>query len=431
MFRENVTMEKVTLNQREQNRLQVLNEVNLGKLSIKQAATLMEVSLRHTKRFMAGYRKGGAKALAHGNRGRMPCNVIDAIIRERVIDLAKVKYTGFNQQHFSEKLREQEGIPVSRSSVRRILLEQGIASPRKRRAPKHRSRRERYSQKGMLLQTDGSPHDWLEGRGPKLCLIGAIDDADNEVPYAFFQPQETTLGYIRMVKSITSTHGRPLALYHDRHSIFEDTDGKTPSLEEQLAGKKPQTQLARVLAELGINSISARSPQAKGRIERLWGTFQDRLVSELRLAGACTAGEANKVLRQFLPDYNQRFMVQAKEPGSAYRQLPADFKADEVFCYKYKRVVGIDNVVRFDQTRLQILPSSQRHSYAHCRVEVHVRLDNTLTIYYLGQPLKTKPAPLEATVLRKQICGKLPATRHNQPDKDIPFNPWRQWVYRK
>jgi transposase len=430
MFRENVTMEKVTLNQREQNRLQVLNGVNLGKLSIRQAATLMEVSLRHTKRLLAGYRKGGAKALAHGNRGRMPCNVIDVIIRERVVELAKVKYTGFNQQHFSEKLCEQEGIPLSRSTVRRILLEQGIASPRKRRAPKHRSRRERYPQKGMLLQTDGSPHDWLEGRGPKLCLIGAIDDATNEVPYVYFQLQETTSGYIRMLRSITSTHGRPLTLYHDRHSIFEETENKTPSLEEQLTGKRPQTQLARILEELGINSISAKSPQAKGRIERLWETFQDRLVSELRLTGACTAGEANQVLGKFLPDYNRRFMVQAKEPGSAYRQLPADFKADEVFCYKYKRVVGIDNVVRFDQARLQILPSSQRHSYARCRVEVQVRLDNSLAIYYEGQPLKTKSAPLEATVLRNHNALPVATTPINPVTNTPTYHPWKQWVYR-
>jgi hypothetical protein len=295
--------------------------------------------------------------------------------------------------------------------------------------PKHRSRRERYPQKGMLLQTDGSPHDWLEGRGPKLCLIGAIDDATNEVPYAFLQPQETTAGYMRMLKSITSTHGRPLALYHDRHTIFEDTEAKT-SLEEQLAGKRPQTQLARVLAELGINSISARSPQAKGRIERLWKSFQDRLVSEFRLAGVCTAGEANKVIKQFLPDYNQRFMVQAREFGSAYRQLPADFKADEVFCYKYKRVVGTDNVVRFDQVRLQILPSSQRQSYARCRVEVQVRLDNTLAVYYQGQPLITNSAPLEATVLRQQNPCPVAITSSNHATDKPTYHPWKQWVYR-
>ena len=387
MFRENVTMENVTLNQREQNRLIVLNEVNLGRLSIQQAANMMELSLRHTKRLLAGYRKEGAIALAHGNRGHLPYNAIDVMIQEQVIELARSKYTGFNQQHYSEKLQEQEGIPLSRSTVRRILLKEGIASPRKRRSPRHRSRRERYPKSGMLLQTDGSPHDWLEGRGPKMCLIGSIDDATGEVVYAYFQPQENTAGYIRMLRSITSSHGIPLALYHDRHSIFEVLKNKNPTLEEQLAGRRPQTQLGRILEELGINSISAHSPQAKGRVERLWETFQDRLVSELRLAGVNTEKEANQILIWFLPDYNRRFMVQAKEMGSAYRQPKPDFKPEETFCYKYTCSVGMDNVVRFGQKRLQILPSAQRLSYARCRVEVQARLDDTLVIYFEGQPL--------------------------------------------
>jgi hypothetical protein len=353
------------------------------------------------------------------------------VIREQVAGLAKSKYGGFNQQHFSEKLTEQEGIPLSRSTVRRILLEQGIASPRQRRAPRHRSRRERYPQSGMLLQTDGSPHDWLEGRGPKFCLIGTIDDATNEVPYAYFQYQEDTAGYIRMLREITLTRGIPLALYHDQHSIFEISKDKMPSLEEQLAGKRPQTQLGRLLAELGINSISAKSPQAKGRVERLWNTFQDRLVSELRLAGACSIQEANQVLTRFLPDYNRRFMVRAKEPGSAYRQPRPDFKAEEIFCYKYTRIVGIDNVVKYEQQRLQILSTPQRQSYAHCRVEVHVRLDNTIAIYYEGQSLQTRPAPLEAPAMRKQNQSPVVVTSQNRPAGRESFNPWRQWVYRK
>jgi hypothetical protein len=282
----------------------------------------------------------------------------------------------------------------------------------------------------MLLQTDGSPHAWLEDRGPKLCLIGAIDDATNEVVYAHFQTTETTAGYIRMLRSVASTHGIPLALYHDQHSIFELTGDKTPSLEDQLAGKRPQTQLARLLSELGINSISAKSPQAKGRVERLWETFQDRLVSELRLTGISTAWEANQLLRWFLADYNRRFTVQAKEPGVAYRPLPADFKADTVFCYKYTRVVGIDNVVRFNEQRLQILPSSYRHSFARCRVEVQARLDNTLQIYFEGQLLKTQPAPLDATSLRKQTTVAVQANRPKPSSNTPAYNPWRQWVYR-
>jgi transposase len=423
-------MEKVTLNPKEQNRLQILNEVNQRKMSIKQAAALMQVSLRHTKRLRASYRREGVRTLAHGNRGRPPYNVIETSIREWVVELAKSKYRGFNQQHFSEKLNEKEGIPLSRSTVRRILLDQGITSPRKRRAPKHRSRRERYPMSGMLLQIDGSPHDWLEGRGPKFCLIGAIDDATNEVPYAYFQPQETTAGYIRMLRSITCSHGIPVALYHDQHSIFEVAGNKTPSLEQQLAGKRPHTQLSRILAELGINSISAKSPQAKGRVERLWETFQDRLVSELRLAGACNEWEANQVLKTFLPDYNRRFRVAAKEPGSAYRQPRAGFKEEEVFCYKYSRVVGIDNVVSFGQKRLQILPSAHRQSYARCRVEVQVRLDDTLAVYYEGQPLKTKPAPLETSILRKQMATTIQLTPHKTPTNFPNYHPWRQWVHR-
>ena len=424
-------MENVTLNQREHNRLRILNEVNLGRLKIQQAGILMEVSLRHAKRLLSEYRKEGAKALAHGNRGRRPINTIDEIIREEVIELAKVKYPGFNQQHLCEKLNEKEGIPIARSTVRRILLKEGIASPRKRRAPRHRSRRERYPQSGMLLQTDGSPHDWLEGRGPKFCLIGAIDDATGEVVHAHFQPQENTAGYIRMLRSITGSHGIPMALYHDRHSIFEVLKGNIPTLEEQLAGKRPQTQLARILAEIGINSISAHSPQAKGRVERLWGTFQDRLVSELRLAGVSTEKEANRILDWFVPDYNSRFMVQAKEPGSAYRQPGQDFRPEEIFCYKYTCKVGIDNVVRLGEKRLQILPTVERQSYARCSVEVQVRLDDSLAIYFEGKLLKTRPAPLEATALRKQTSPIIPTANQKQLTPDPLFNPWKKWVYRK
>ena len=420
----------VTLNREEQRRLMVLNEVGRGRLGGRQAAEVLKLSLRQSRRLIVAYRKEGAQALAHGNRGRKPPNAIEEELRQQVLELASCKYSGFNHQHFTELLAEREDIFLSRSSVRNILLESGIRSPRKRRPPKHRSRRERYPKSGMLLQTDGSPHDWLEDRGPRLCLIGAIDDATGEVVYAHFQPQENTAGYIRMLRSITSSHGLPLALYHDRHSIFEVLKGNTPTLEEQLAGKRPQTQLARILAELGINSISAHSPQAKGRVERLWGTFQDRLVSELRLAGVSTEKEANRILIWFVPDYNRRFMVQAKESGSAYRQPIHDFKPEEIFCYKYTCKVGIDNVVSLGEKRLQILPTVQRQSYARCRVEVQARLDDSLGIYFEGQPLKTRPAPLEATALRKQASPITPSTSQKQLTPDPLFNPWKKWVYR-
>ena len=415
--------EEVTLNRKEQNRLVVMNQIEGKKLTVDKAAMLLELTPRHIWRILSAYRKEGASALAHGNRGRKPVNTIEEGLRQQVLALARDKYYGFNQQHFTEKLADKEEINISRSTVRRILLTRGIKSPQKRRAPKHRSRRERYPQEGQLLQTDGSPHDWLEGRGPELCLIGAIDDATNYVPYAYFQEREDTKGYMLMLKAITLQHGIPLALYHDRHSIFEVTRDTDASLAEQLIGRKPLTQIGRLLSELGINSIAANSPQAKGRVERLWKTFQDRLTSELRLAGANNRETANQVLKSFLPEYNQRFKVSPRETGSAYRKPESGFKPDEYFCYKYPRIVGSDNVVRFVNHRLQILPNPARASYARCKVQVYAGLDGNLAVYYGNQCLDTCPAPLESTRLRIPFPVGQSAPRIYP--KPLSSHPWR------
>jgi transposase len=419
--------EIVTLNRKEQKRLVVLNQVGMGKLVVGQAAEVLELSPRQVWRLLVAYRKEGATALAHGNRGRKPYNALDDNLREQVLKLAQSIYAGCNTQHFTELLAERGDIILSRSSVRRILLAAGIRSPRKRRPPKHRSRRERYPQEGMLLQIDGSPHDWLEGRGPWLSLIGAIDDATGKVLYAIFREQEDSKGYFLLIQEIVLNYGIPLALYHDRHSIFEMPGDKLPSIEEQLEGKRPLTQLGRLMEELGITSIPAFSPQAKGRIERLWGTFQDRLVSELRLAGAKTMDESNQVLVGFLPRYNQRFAVPAREPGLAYRRLDSGFKPEEFFCFKYQRTVGADNVVRFGEQRLQVLPSEDRLSYTRCKVEVQERLDGSLAVYYQGCCLSTRPAPLEPAKLREPVLTGI-ATQRRYP-KPAPDHPWRG-IYR-
>ena len=422
---------KVTLNKEEQKRVMVLNEVEKGVITGQQGAVVMDVSLRHVWRLLAAYREEGVAALAHGNRGRKPANAIEEGVRQQVLGLARTRYSGFNHQHYTELLAEREGIFLSRSSVRNLLLRSGIKSPRKRRPPKHRSRRERYPQEGMLLQIDGSPHDWLEGRGPELSLVGAIDDATGRVLHALFRREEDTIGYIMLLRRIVRRYGLPLAVYHDRHSIFEVSSDKLPSLEEQLSDKRPLTQFGRVLEDLGITSISALSPQAKGRIERLWGTFQDRLINELRLAGVSTLEEANRFLKGFLNRYNARFAVPPADKGLAYRKAEG-LDIDIMFCLKHKRIVGADNVVRFKGHRLQVLPSMDRLSYARCSVEVHEQLDGRLKIYYQGRYLDTSVAPAEAGRMRDLIvaatnnaAGKI--TRIVKPSKD---HPWRQWVYR-
>lgn len=404
-------METVTLNRKEQKRLFVFNQVEKGKISGREAAEVLGLSLRHVRRLLAAYRKEGAAALAHGNRGRRPHHSLEAGIKGWVVELARSTYAGCNNQHFTELLAEREGIDLSRSSVRRILLEAGLKSPRKRRAPKHRSRRERYPKEGMLLQIDGSDHNWLEGRGPYLSLVGAIDDATGKVPYALFREQEDAQGYFLLLRQIVREHGVPLALYHDCHSIFERSRREPESLQEQLEGTRKPTQFGRMMEELSITSITSLSPQARGRIERLWGTFQDRLVSELRLAGARTIEEANKVLWDSLPHHNNRFAVPPAEPGSAFRQVGRGFIPDKVFCFKYQRMVGADNVVRFGEHRLQILPTNGRSSFARVAVEVHERLDGSIAVYYQGCCLANKPAPPEAPVLRaRKMARAVPAT---------------------
>ncbi len=414
----------VTLSREEQKRLKVLNQVERGEAVGWEAAQVLGVSLRHIRRLLAAYRKEGAQALAHGNRGRKPWNAVDGVVRGEVLDLARTTYAGCNTQHFTELLGEREGRRLSRSTVRRILLGAGISGPRKRRPPRHRKRRERYAREGMLVQIDGSRHDWLEGRGPWMTLTGAIDDATGKVLHALFREQEDALGYFQLLQQVVTAHGIPLALYHDGHAVFERSEYEPESLEEQLDGKKRATQFGRLTAELNITSIRSRSPQARGRVERLWGTFQDRLVSELRLAGARTIGEANQVLWDYLPRHNQRFAVLAAQPDLAFRQPERDLST--VFCFKYSRTVGLDNVVRFRHHRLQVLPTNGRYSYARAKVDIHQALDGCLSVFYQGSRLTTRPAPAEATKLRKvTMPTSSTAEQTRRYTKPAPDHPWR------
>jgi hypothetical protein len=258
----------------------------------------------------------------------------------------------------------------------------------------------------MLVQIDGSPHAWLPA-APPLTLLAAIDDATGVVPAALFREREDAHGYFLLLRQLVVAEGLPLALYHDRHGIFQPNPKRAWSAAEELAGQREPTQFGRLLAELGVTAIAAQSPQAKGRVERLFGTLQDRLVSELRLAELTALPAANAFLQEFLPRFNRRFQVPAAEAGRAYRPLPADLDLERCFCFKYRRVVAADNTVRFGDHRLQLLPSATRRSWAKAEVEVHERLDGSLAIYYQGACLTSRPAPPEAPTLRAR-GGKRP-----------------------
>jgi hypothetical protein len=270
-------------------------------------------------------RKEGVAALAHGNRGRQPSRTIAQDVRSRVLALARTTYSGCSVSHLRDLLAEREQLVLSRSSVRRILLSGGLIDGHSRKAPQHRRRRVRYAQEGMLVQIDGSPHAWLEERGPRLSLLAAIDDATGKLVAAVFRQQEDAAGYFLLVQQLLERSGRPLALYHDRHSTFAPTKPTTRAerIAAHLAGKDEQhldSQFGRLLQELEITSIAARSPQAEGRVERLFGTLQQRLVIELRLAEVSTLAQANPFLALYLPLAGQRLQLLPSAERRSYAQ---------------------------------------------------------------------------------------------------------------
>ena len=380
------------MNPKEQTRLQVLNSLLAEHMTLDQAATLMGVGPRHTRRILADYRKNGAASLAHGHRGRKPANAIPEATRSRVVHLARTVYEGANHTHLSELLSEREGLDMGRTTLRRILVNAGLSSPRRRRPPKHRVRRQRMPREGMLIQLDGSYHRWLGDDEPQFTILFAVDDATGCVLNALFCDHEDTSSYFRLIHGLIRRRGIPLALYTDRHAVFKHRS------EYQPAGTP--TQFGRAMEELGIQMIFALSPQAKGRVERTAGTFQDRLITELRLAGATTALQAKAVLQQFLPRFNRRFRVPAQCPEPAFRPLQPDLRLEHVLCFKHRRRVARDNTVKYQRHTLQLLPTQQRRSYAGAVVVVLEGLDGRLSLQHEGRIIAAQEAPPSPVFLR-------------------------------
>ncbi len=408
----------LTLTAKEQDRLWVMNGVVGREWAVAEAAQVLGVSERHTWRLLAAYKEEGAAALAHGNRGRLPANATPAGIQTQVIALARERYLGVNHVHFTELLAEREGIQLSRSTVRRLLTGAGMVSKRHRRPPCHRCRRQRMPQEGMLLQIDGSRHRWFGENGAWLTLVLAVDDATGTVPYALFREQEDTEGYFLLMKGIIERHGIPLALYSDRNLIFCHSKLRDDG-ERTVVDKDNPSQFGRAMRELGVTQVFARSPEAKGRIERANGTFQDRLVAELRLAGVTTLEEANLFLESFLPRFNERFGVPALQPAPAYRSVDSEIDADAILCFKERRRVAKDNTVQYHGHTLQIYPGVDRRSYAMVRIEVQHRLDGRLLIYYRGKILTPQEAPPLATSLRAEANTRPNTDQSLTPESDV------------
>lgn len=417
--------ERLTLDPRDQQRIDVLARWREGALTVAEASALLGTSQRTAWRLRGRFRAMGVDGIVHGNRGRASPRRLPAATRERIVELARGRYRGVNDSHLAELLAEDEGIVIGRSSLQRLLRRSGVGTTRRRRSPKYRSRRERMPQAGLLVQIDGSPHDWLEGRGPRLTLVGAIDDATGAIVAATFAPVEDGRAYLTILAAMCRTNGVPAAVYRDRSGIFAPLRPGGPLGD---AG----TQVGRAFAELGIASVPAASAQAKGRVERLWGTCQDRLVSELRLAGTDDLVSANAVLERFIPRFNANFSVPATIGQPAWRPAPPARELERICAFRWRRVVGNDNTVRVEGAVLQLPPTHGGRGLAGRRVEVELRLDGRLLVVDRGRTLLVLPVSPDPDDLRGLTLvaptGPVPASggaeRPGYPPR--ADHPWRK-----
>jgi hypothetical protein len=337
------------------------------------------------------------------------------------------KYHEFNICFMHDLLADNEAITLGRSTLDRLLRENNIigTSPRKKQV--RRKRRERSSAAGMMLQIDGSLHDWLEGRGPKMALVGAVDDANGQIVNGVFRPTEDLAGYLLMLRGIAKTRGLPESLYHDRHTILRSP--KTPTIDDELAGTQPQSQFQRVLCELGVASIVAHSPQAKGRIECLWGTLQDRLVKEMRLEGIHSIEQANAFLPGYIRRYNKRFAKEPRDPHSAWVKLEPRTDLAYYFCAKESRVVRADHTLSWLGTTLEILPDPHRTCLAGKTINVHITPEAELFLYDGKRRLQYR-------VIQPLARPKVEQKTEVAPNKTQPPDPAslarrRAWLYGK
>jgi transposase len=381
-------------------RWKIIELVDAGRLTLKEAATKMGISYRQAKRLRHAARTKGASALAHGNRGRLPHNKTSEELAERILALSRETYSLFNDSHFTQKLAEREGITVSRETVRRLRRKSGIASKRKRRPPRHHKRRERKAQEGLMMLWDGSPHRWFGPDGPELSLMAAIDDATSKLLAARLFPFEGSAGYLWLLDRVIGTYGVPLSIYHDRHGSLHRND-KHWSIEEQLAGSREPTQVGRALKALEIQPIAALSPQAKGRVERLFETLQDRLVAELDLEKIREIDGANHFIEtHYIDTFNRDFAVPAREVEKAWRRLIPRSDLKRLLSFYYEATVGNDNAVRLGGLVIDIPPGPRRRSWAKCRVEVRQLLDGSWRVYYRDSIIAEHPSTTLSEPLR-------------------------------
>ena len=359
------------MSQSKLNRHAVIQQVIQGNLSLQEAATALGISRRQVLRLKKGVQQQGAAALIHKNTGRKPAHALNESLAAKIVALKKsALYQQANFLHFQELLLRQEQISISYSALHALLVGAGVNSPKKRRRVKAHRRRKRKAQAGLLIQMDATPFEWFGG-SEKFSLHGAVDDATGAIVGLYLTKNECLHGYFEVMRQLLLNHGIPLSIYADRHAIFLSRNAGKLSLEDQLGGKVVNdTQFGRAMSELGITLIPARSPQAKGRVERLWETLQSRLPVEFALANIATIDQANAFLGSYIALFNQQFSVEPVNPEPAFRTVAQNLDLDAILCVKMNRVLDAGRVFSFYNRHFLLLPHSSLEVPVKAKIDV-------------------------------------------------------------
>ena len=403
----------IVMSIREVKRLKAVQTVIDKQITQKVAASMLGLSGRQVRRLVKVIREKGDRGIIHGLRGRPSNRRLPEEMRGRVLSLYQERYPDFGPTLAMEKLLECDGIAISEETLRTWLIEAGLWKKRRKRSTfrQWRARKECF---GEMLQMDGSHHDWLEGRGPELVLMGSIDDATNTT-YGRFHDYEGTLPAMDMFKGYVEKYGLPMSVYLDRHTTYKSSKKLTEW--DEVKRIESLSQFERALKELGVEVIHALSPQAKGRVERLFGVLQDRLVKEMRLRGISTKEEANAFLEEYLPRYNERFKVCPANETDVHVKLPNQVDLNRYLCIKTERTIRNDNTIALDGRLYQIEERGGK------KAVVEERLDGSLRIISRGVSLNYREITERP---KKEVVPKTDTRVFNRPPKPAKDHPWKK-----
>ena len=413
-------MEDIRMSTKERRRLEMLSRVKDGGITLKKSAELLSLSYRQMRRIFKRYREEGDQGLVHKGRGRKSNRRISEEKKRAILDLYTQKYEDFGPTLAAEHLARRDGYVINPETLRQWLIKNGLWK-RKRRRKKHRSWRKRKVHVGEMVQMDGSPHDWFEGRGEKAVLMVMIDDASSRI-FAQFFDAETTRSSMEIFGQYARTYGLPESLYVDRHSIYRCE--REATVEEQLKQTGALTQFGRAMSQLNVGVILAYSPQAKGRVERANETMQDRLIKEMRLEGISGIKEGNRFLKEsFLSRHNEKFSVVPQAEEDLHRRIPEGVQLDEVLCFEGRRQVQNDWTIHWKNRLFQLMKRSEVLGLVKQRITVREKLDGTIQLVHKGRLLKFEEIKERPAV--KKSAAK-PVVQKRTPHKPAPNHPWRR-----